>query len=63
MIGIAAALMSVFVNLATVVQFASLLLVFMYTLVAVAAIVSRFTQRDHLRRTGCPSRRCHRFWP
>ena len=31
MIGTAAALMSVFVNLATVVQFASLLLVFMYT--------------------------------
>jgi amino acid transporter len=56
-LGCAALLMSLFVNLATVVQFASVLLVFMYVLVAASAIVSRFSQRDHHRPYRMP------LWP
>ena len=56
-LGCAALLMSLFVNLATVVQFASVLLVFMYVLVAASAIVWRFSQRDHYRPYRMP------LWP
>jgi amino acid transporter len=55
--GTLALLLSLFVNLATVVEFASTLLVFMYVLVAASAIVSRVRQRDHIRPYRMP------LWP
>src|SRR5262249_37320469 len=50
-------LLLLFVDLATAVEITTTLLVFMYALVAAAAIVSRISQRDHVRPYRMP------LWP
>lgn len=56
-IGSLAAILSAFVNLSQIVEIASLLLVVMYILVSLSAIVTRFTQKDHVRPYRMP------LWP